>query len=148
MQGIVKQVQSNGSIDLKHGTFYKYEISIQSDNELLHGEYLSKSDNQNKFIQGEEINFEFTGGKYPKIKPVTDFEYKSSFASDTKTTNTTKTTDRETLIIRQSTLKCATDYICNNGGDKADVIELAEMFTEWVTTGKKPTKESNNEMPF
>ena len=50
MKGIVKQVQSNGSIDLKHGTFYKYEISIQSDNELLHGEYLSKSDNQNKFI--------------------------------------------------------------------------------------------------
>ena len=148
MKGIVKQVQSNGSIDLKHGTFYKYEISIQSDNELLHGEYLSKSDNQNKFIQGEEINFEFTGGKYPKIKPVTDFEYKSSFASDTKTTTTTNTTDRETLIIRQSTLKCATDYICNNGGDKADVIELAEMFTEWVTTGKKPTKESNNEMPF
>ena len=91
MKGIVKQVQSNGSIDLKHGTFYKYEISIQSDNELLHGEYLSKSDNQNKFIQGEEINFEFTGGKYPKIKPVTDFEYKSSFASDTKTTTTTNT---------------------------------------------------------
>ncbi len=148
MKGIVKQVQSNGSIDLKHGTFYKYEISIQSDNELLHGEYLSKSDNQNKFVQGEEVNFEFTGGKYPKIKPITDFEYKSSFASDTKTTTTTNTTDRETLIIRQSTLKCATDYICNNGGDKADVIELAEMFTEWVTTGKKPNKETNNEMPF
>ena len=57
MQGIVKQVQSNGSINLKHGLFYKYEVSIQSDNELLHGEYLSKSDNQNKFIQGEEVNF-------------------------------------------------------------------------------------------
>ena len=147
MQGIVKQVQSNGSIDLKHGTFYKYEISIQSDNELLHGEYLSKSDSQNKFVQGEQVNFEFTGGKYPKIKPITDFEYKSSSASDTKTT-TTNSTDRETLIIRQSTLKCATDYICNNGGDKADVIELAEMFTECVTTGKKPNKEINNEMPF
>lgn len=148
MQGIVKQVQSNGSIDLKHGTFYKYEISIQSNNELLHGEYLSKSDSQNKFVQGEQVNFEFTGGKYPKIKPITDFDYKSSFASDTKTTTTTNTTDRETLIVRQSTLKCATDYICNNGGDKADVIELAEMFTEWVLTGKKPTKETNNDMPF
>lgn len=148
MQGIVKHVQNNGSINLKHGLFYKYEVSIQSDNELLHGEYLSKSDNQNKFVQGEQVNFEYQAGKYPKIKPVTDFEYKSSFANDTKTTTTTNTTDRETLIIRQSTLKCATDYICNNGGDKADVIELAEMFTEWVTTGKKPNKEINNEMPF
>lgn len=148
MKGIVKHVQSNGSINLKHGTFYKYEVSIQSDNELFHGEYLSKSDNQNKFVVGETVQFTYQDGEYPKIKPVTDFEYKSSFASDTKTTTTTNTTDRETLIIRQSTLKCATDYICNNGGDKADVIELAEMFTEWVTTGKKPNKETNNEMPF
>ena len=152
MQGIVKQVQSNGSVNLKHGTFYKYEVSIQSDNELLHGEYLSKSDNQNKFVQGEEVNFEFTGGKYPKIKPVTDFEYKSSFSNEPQAPTTDKNNispySRETLIIRQSTLKCATDYICNNGGDKADVVELAEMFTEYVLTGKKPTKENNNDMPF
>ena len=131
MQGIVKQVQSNGSINLKHGLFYKYEVSIQSDNELLHGEYLSKSENQNKFIQGEEVNFEYQAGKYPKIKPVTN------------------TTNRETLIIRQSTLKCATDYICNNGGNKADVIELAEMFTDWVLTGKKVQKtDTNTDLPF
>ena len=148
MQGIVKQVQSNGSINLKHGLFYKYEVSIQSDNELLHGEYLSKSENQNKFIQGEEVNFEYQAGKYPKIKPVTDFENKSSFASDTKTP-TTNTTNRETLIIRQSTLKCATDYICINGGDKADVIELAEMFTDWVLTGEKVQKtDTKTDLPF
>ena len=63
MKGIVKQVQSNGSIDLKHGTFYKYEISIQSDNELLHGEYLRKSATQDIFRLGEERSFEVTGGK-------------------------------------------------------------------------------------
>ena len=79
MKGIVKHVQSNGSINLKHGTFYKYEVSIQSDNELYHGEYLSKSDNQNKFVVGETVQFTYQDGEYPKIKPVTDFEYKSSF---------------------------------------------------------------------
>ncbi len=144
MQGIVKQVQSNGSINLKHGLFYKYEVSIQSDNELLHGEYLSKSDNQNKFIQGEEVNFEFTGGNYPKIKPINpEYSNKQSYSKPDYSS------DRETRIIRQSTLKCATDYICNNGGDKADVIELAEMLTDWVLTGKKVQKtDTNSDLPF
>ena len=131
MQGIVKQVQSNGSINLKHGLFYKYAVSIQSDN-------------QNKFIQGEEVNFEFTGGNYPKIKPINpEYSNKQSYSKPDYSS------DRETRIIRQSTLKCATDYICNNGGDKADVIELAEMLTDWVLTGKKVQKtDTNSDLPF
>jgi hypothetical protein len=143
MNGIVKQVQGNGSIQLKHGLFYKYEVTIEADGKTYTGEYLSKSDNQNKFVTGDGADFEYTGGQWPKIKPVSNFE--QSAPSKSYSSNT----DRDTIIARQSSLKCATDYVIANGGDVARIIEIAEALTDYVVKGTKPTPApTSNDLPF
>ena len=143
MNGIVKQVQGNGSIDLKHGTFYKYEVSIDVDGQTYTGEYLSKSDNQNKFIAGQTADFEYIAGKYPKIKPASTFE------NTEPTKSVSNNTSRDTIIARQSSLKCAVDYVIANGGDVAEIIEIADALTSYVIDGTKPKPAPNsNDLPF
>ena len=62
----VKSVQANGTWQNKKGdTFYKYEIEMENGDA---GEYSSISDKQEKFIEGVEIEYNFTQGEYPKIK--------------------------------------------------------------------------------
>ena len=73
-KGIVGSVQSNGTWEGKYGMMYKYEVTIGEDV----GEYSSKSENQNKFVVGQEVEYEFIGGQYPKIKPVSTFQPNSS----------------------------------------------------------------------
>lgn len=140
-KGIVKNVQPNGTWEGQYGLMYKFEVTIGDDT----GQTMSKSD-KCRFEVGQETKYEFIDGKYPKIKPISDFEYKSSFASDNN--KSTTNTDRETLIVRQSTLKCATDFVCNNGGSPADVVEIAELFSDWVLNGEKPKTDDTNDMPF
>ncbi len=55
-RGVVNSVQANGSWDGKFGTMFKYEVSIGDDV----GEYSSKSENQNKFIVGQEVDYGVT----------------------------------------------------------------------------------------
>ena len=140
-KGIVKNVQANGTWEGQYGLMYKFEVTIGDDT----GQCMSKSD-KCRFEVGQETKYEFIDGKYPKIKPISDFEYKSSFASDNN--KSTTNTDRETLIVRQSTLKCATDFVCNNGGSPADVVEIAELFSDWVLNAEKPEADNSNDMPF
>ena len=49
-KGIVKSVQANGTWEGKYGLMYLYEVTINEDS----GQYMSKSDNQTKFIKGQE----------------------------------------------------------------------------------------------
>ena len=74
------------------------------------------------------------------VKPVNNFQ-QGGYATVKKGDN------REKSIVRQSSLKCATDFVIANGGDEARVIELADMFTTWVLEDKKPTP-APQEMPF
>ena len=141
MKGNVKQVQSNGSLELKHGLFYKYEVTIEVNGKELTGEYLSKSNEQNKFVVGETTEFEYIDGKYPKIKPAITFEQNSYTPKQSNT-------DRDAMIVKQSSLKCATDLVIANGGDLLTVIETAEALTDWVLDDKKPSATTSNDMPF
>ena len=63
----VISVQANGTWEGKYGIMYKYEVSFENGDS---GEYSSKSENQTKFIEGQETEYEFIDGKFPKIKPV------------------------------------------------------------------------------
>ena len=57
--------------------------------------------------------------------------------------------DVQEYIIRQSSLKCATDYVIANGGDTNTIINYADIFTKWVLSGKVPTPAPSNEsLPF
>ena len=78
-QGIVKSVTPNGTFEGSYGLMYKFEIEI---GEHI-GEYSSKSKDQTKFVIGQQAEYDFIGGKYPKIKPV----YNKPFTSGNKSFN-------------------------------------------------------------
>ena len=138
-KSIVKQAQANGTWEGKFGTMYKHEIAFENGDS---GEYSSKDQNQTKFVVGQETEYEFIDGKYPKVKPINNWQSNTQ-ASTLKQSKD----DVQEYIIKQSTLKCATDYVIANGGDERRVIEIAEMFTNWVRKGDKP-QEQPQDMPF
>ena len=133
----VTGAQANGTWEGKYGIMYKHEIAFENGDS---GEYSSKSADQNKFVVGQETEYEFIDGKFPKVKPVNNFQ-QGGYATVKKGDN------REKSIVRQSSLKCATDFVIANGGDEARVIEIADMFSTWVLEDKKPTP-APQEMPF
>ena len=63
----VTNVQPNGTWEGKFGMMYKFEVSFENGDT---GEYSSKSQEQNKFIVGNDTDYEFIDGKFPKVKPV------------------------------------------------------------------------------
>ena len=138
-KSIVKQAQANGTWEGKFGTMYKHEIAFENGDS---GEYSSKDQNQTKFVVGQETEYEFIDGKYPKVKPINNWQPNTQASTLKKSKD-----DVQEYIINQSTLKCATDYVIANGGDERRVIEIAEMFTNWVLKGDKP-QEQPQDMPF
>ena len=138
-KSVVKQAQANGTWDGKFGTMYKHEIAFENGDS---GEYSSKEQNQTKFVVGQETEYEFIDGKYPKVKPINNWQPNAQASTPKQSKD-----DVQEYIIKQSTLKCATDYVIANGGDERRVIEVAEMFTNWVLKGDKP-QEQPQDMPF
>ena len=104
------------------------------------GTYFSKSEQQNKFVIGEQVDYLWDGPKN-RIKPY--FEQ----SQQTNTFTSKPKEDRELSIVRQSSLKVAMDYINVKGGDLADILETAEVLTDWVLTGKKIEKNDQG-LPF
>ncbi len=134
----VTSAQADGTWNGKYGLMYKYEVAFENGDS---GEYSSKSANQNKFVVGQETEYTLEAGQYGnKIKPVNNFQ-QGGFSAAPKSDKV------QHYIVKQSSLKCATDFVIANGGDEARVIELADMFTTWVLEDKKPTT-APQEMPF
>lgn len=130
-KGIVKSVQSNGSLKLQHGIFHKFEIEIGDDV----GEYLSKSeDGGNKnFPVGQEKEYQLTENNFGKrIKP--HFQQKSFTPRQAFSENP----ERQKMIVKQSSLKVAVDFLSAKGVnmDLNDVFEIADKIVEWVMEDK------------
>ncbi len=139
-KGIVQNVQANGTWEGKFGLMYKFEVTIGDDT----GQCLSKTDTC-KFVIGEEVDYEFVGGQYPKIKYVNAFQQGggNSFKPQAKNDNV------QEMIVKQNSLTNATSFVCNNGGTPSDVLEIAEIFSNWVLKGEKaPKVDNSNDMPF
>ncbi len=136
----VTQAQADGTWNGKYGLMYKYEIAFENGDT---GEYSSKSENQNKFVVGQEAEYTLEAGQYGnKIKPVSTFTQGGY-------TPVSKGSDRELSIVRQSSLKCATDYVIANGGDIAAIIHNADVLTKWVQTGELPAAAPvSKDLPF
>jgi len=126
----VTNVQSNGTWEGNYGTMYKYEIVFENGD---CGEYSSKSQEQNKFVIGEEVDYTFTGGKFPKIKPVYAPQNDSNIVGSS----------REDLIIKQTCIKAAAEM--TQSPDTA--ILMAEKFYSWIKGEKLEKKETTN-LPF
>ena len=130
-KGKVTQVQSNGTWEGNYGMMYKFEITFENGD---CGEYSSKSEQQTKFVEGQEVEYEFTGGKFPKVKP---------FYAPPQSNG-------------QSFLKAAVDYCRGSNCSPEEVCESAQLFAEWVMEKKMDVinetnneiKENNDDLPF
>ena len=121
----VVSVQANGTWEGQYGVMYKYEVAFENGDA---GEYSSKSAEQNKFIKGQETDYQFIDGKFPKVKPVYQ---KPDFASNGFSGGYKKDDNVQKMIVKQSSLKAAVDF-CNDGCSVEDVIKVAQKFTDWV----------------
>ena len=128
--------QASGSLDLTHGTFFKFEISFEDGTV---GEYLSKTqDGGNKnFPIGVEKEFEVTENKFgKKIKP--HFAQKS-FTPQASGTSTNP--DIQRMIVKQSSLKVAADLcIADKKTDLNSVFQMADKIVSWVMDDKAGEK--------
>ena len=129
----VTNVQPNGTWDGNYGLMYKFEISFENGDV---GEYSSKNKLQDKFIVGQQTDYEYTDGKFPKVKPV-------YMKPDSFNQSSPKKDDVQKLIVKQSSLKAAVDY--DNKCTPEDVLKNAQMFYEWVW-GLTPTQSKINKV--
>jgi hypothetical protein len=153
----VKSVQANGTWEGQYGIMYKFEVEFENEDA---GEYSSKTQDQTKFVEGEEMEYEFINGKFPKVKPVYK---KPDFVSDSSNNKPTKEyweerekknkeyyagrhDNKQLNICRQSSLKTAVDYCSGGNCSTSDILKVAQEFVDWVMEDKMP--DENNEMPF
>jgi len=144
----VTSAQPNGTWEGKFGLMYKNEIGFENGDV---GEYSSKTREQDKFVVGQETEYEFIGGNFPKVKPV--YQKPQSFGGGFK-----KDDNVQKMIVKQSSLKAAVDF-CNEGCSAEDVLKVAQKFTDWVmqespkptTTNYESTKniqQNEDDLPF
>lgn len=139
MKKTVKKVAYENDFDSQYGHFYKWKIEFQDG---MNAEYLSKTETQNKFVEGKEVDVDITTRQYNgktinKVKPVSTFQQgtKPSFKRSDKT---------EEMIVKQNALTNACNVI--GEADVARIIEVAEVFSNWVLNGEKP--EESKDLPF
>jgi len=124
-KSIVKNVQSNGTWKNKENKlFYKYEIEMDNGDT---GEYSSISENQEKFIKGKEVEYNYVGGDFPKIKPYYNY-------TDTYTYNVKGNSDAQ--IARSVGVKSAIEYGVANDLDLNQILQTAKILSDFIITEK------------
>ena len=138
MKKKVLNVTPQGDFESQYGHFYKWEIEFED----MKAEYISKSETQTKFVAGQDVDVEITTRQYNgrsinKVKPIQNFQGGSKPAP--------KDDNVQELIVKQNALTNA----CNVIGEAnvAKIIEVAEVFSNWVLKGEKPSS-STNDLPF
>ena len=142
MQKVVKSVSPQGSFESQWGTFFKFILEFEDG---FSGEYLSKSEHQNKFIVGQSVDIEVTTREYNgqtinKIKPASNFQGGGNKPQP-------KADNVQELIVKQNALTNACNIVGSD--DVAKIIEIADAFKEWVLNDVKPKNNTNvNDLPF
>tara|TARA_R100000388_G_scaffold27329_1_gene21297 strand:- start:998 stop:1441 length:444 start_codon:yes stop_codon:yes gene_type:complete len=145
MEKVVKSVKYDKLINSQWGEFHKWLLEFEDG---FKGEYLSKTETQNKFIEGQTASIEVTtreynGQKINKIKPASSFQ-QGGTKSFTPSIINNKT---EEYIIKQNALTNACNIVGTD--DIAKILEIADAFKEWVLNDVKPTNDSNGkDLPF
>ena len=144
MEKVVKSVKQVGDFESQYGHFYKWLLEFEDG---FKGEYLSKTETQNKFIEGQTASIEVTTREYNgttinKIKPASTFQGGSKSYTPAPKDNKT-----QEYIIKQNALTNA----CNIVGeaDIPKIIEIADAFKEYVLNDVKPKSTNNGtDLPF
>lgn len=134
----VTNVQPNGTWDGNYGLMYKFEISFENGDV---GEYSSKNKLQDKFIVGQQTDYEYTDGKFPKVKPV--YIKPDNFNKSNNYTSSNSFNDnRQLLIVRQSSITRGIEFmnLLNSINPtkftrkeiEQIILEEAEVFEKWV----------------
>ena len=124
---IVKDIKSAGQpYTGQYGTLYGFYVTFENGD---NGKYNSKSENQNKFVVGQEATYdyiprEYNGKTYYTVKPVNP-QYAAPTSSGAPSGSHTS---KDESIIRQTALKAAAEL----GGTPQQVIANAQTFADWV----------------
>ena len=144
MEKVVKSVKQVGDFESQYGHFYKWLLEFEDG---FKGEYLSKTETQNKFIEGQTASIEvstreYNGTTINKIKPTSTFQ-----GAGKSYTPAPKDNKTQEYIIKQNALTNA----CNIVGeaDIPKIIEIADAFKEYVLNDVKPKSTNNgSDLPF
>ena len=141
-KGIVKNIQADGTWKSDYGLFYRWEITIGNDTGL----YLSKDENQSRFVVGSEVSYQWDGAKN-RIK-YQNPDYDKPFQE--KSTNSNQSnSNRDELIVKQNALTNAVQTYANGGCGVDEVLDTAEIYANWVLKGEKPSQsDKSNDLPF
>ena len=138
----VVSVSPKGDFAYNGKTFYKFFVTLDNGDS---GEYNSVKADQDKFTAGAEVEYEITSNQYGnKIKPVYNAGGGGgSYSGGGFKPNYQKKDDgRQELIVKQTALKAAVDFLKDKGAKSTDVLKVADSFVEWVLS--TPAKEETN----
>lgn len=127
---IVKDIKSAGQpYEGQYGTLYGFYVTFENGD---NGKYNSKSQDQTKFVIGQEATYdyiprEYNGKTYYTVKPVNP-QYTTQSVSNAPSNGGGTTTSKDESIIRQTALKAAAEL----GGTPQQVIANAQTFADWV----------------
>ena len=139
MKKKVSNVTPQGDFESQYGHFYKWLIDFQDG---FQAEYLSKTETQNKFVQGQDVDVEISTREYNgktinKVKPVSNFQGQQRQSN--------QSSKRDELIVKKNALSNACNVI--GEADVAKILEVAELFSNWVLKGERPSS-TTNDLPF
>ena len=143
---IVKDIKSAGQpYTGQYGTLYGFYVTFENGD---NGKYNSKSENQNKFVVGQEATYdyiprEYNGKTYYTVKPVNPQYAPQSVSNGTSQGGGTHTSKDES-IIRQTALKAAAEL----GGTPQQVIANAQTFADWVMKKQSAQAASSHQQHF
>jgi hypothetical protein len=129
----VTNVTANGTYNGQYGMLYKFQISFANGDVA---EYNAKTQNQTKFVVGQEVDYvltdrEYQGTIYYKCKPA---EVQQNFRVVSKHQKP-KDPDTGKHIMRMSVLKVAGDLAINGDIKLHEVLAYAQIFEQYVLTG-------------
>lgn len=133
----VVSVSPKGDFSFNGKTFFKFFVSMDNGDS---GEYNSVKSDQDKFLVGEETEYELTSNQYGnKIKPVYSQGGGSSYSGGgySKSNYSSKDDNRQELIVKQTALKAAVDFLKEKQAKSTDVLKVADSFVEWVMASNK-----------
>lgn len=141
----VTSVTANGSFNGQYGTLYKFEVAFANGD---CGEYASKSQDQQKFKVGQEVDYSISdrrvGDKiYYNIKPIAP-QVSSGLPVKAKDPETDK------RITRMSVLKVAGDLVINGNIELKEILSYAQVFEKFVVDGEDTLKQfkPTNDLAF
>ena len=137
-KSVVTKVTPNGTWEGQYGLMYKYEIEFENGQG---GEYLSKFENQTKFVVGNETEYERTErGQFVKIKPVSNFQPGQSYTPPPKNDDRFYSKEEKSKIFdskdkrisKLACLKSSIELVVNDKIALSDWKSTCNSFMEYV----------------